>query len=112
VSCVTATYAVDETPPSGHPLRPGAAPRAIRAALLPEDQPKFDVAYSEALAEARASQDLTELFTVLEEWRRIAVIQSDPARFHQAARRVAGLLTGQSVPDDEPLAVTRAKAGM
>jgi hypothetical protein len=79
---------------------------------LPDDQIVFDAAYSAALADARASLDLTALFEMLERWRRVALLQQDPARFHALARRAAELLTGQPIPADEPLAVTRAKAGI
>lgn len=109
---MTATYAYDEQPSSGHPLRPGASPHNIRAALLPEDRATFDTAYERALAEARTSLDLTELFKTLEHWRRTALIQRDPREFRRVVRRAAELLTGEAVPVDEPLAVTRAKAGM
>lgn len=112
VSGVTATYAYDEQPSSGHPLRPGASPHHIRAALLPEDRAKFDAAYERALAGTRASLDLAELFRTLEHWRRTALIQGDPEDFQRVVRRAAALLTGEESPADEPLAVTRAKAGM
>jgi hypothetical protein len=109
---VTATYAYDEEPASGHPLGPGASPEHIRTALLPEDRGRFDAAYELALTRARESLDLTELFRTLEHWRRTALIQHDPAEFRRVVRRVAELLTGQASLADEPLAVTRAKAGM
>lgn len=109
---VTATYAYDERPGSGHPLRPGASPHDIRAALLPDDRVQFDEAYERALADARVSLDLTELFRTLERWRRTALVQSDPREFRRVVRRAAELLTGEPIPADEPLAVTRAKAGM
>lgn len=95
-----------------HPLARGASPEAIRSALLPEDRPAFDDAYATALAEARTSLDLTTLFTTLERWRATAVLQSDPARFRDVARRAAEKLTGQPSPEDEPMSVTRAKAGL
>ncbi|MGH3569706.1 MAG: DUF6247 family protein [Pseudonocardia sp.] len=108
-----ATYSVDDdTNAAGASLRRGASPRAIRSALLPDDQITFDTAYSAALVAARASLDLTALFEMLERWRRVALLQQDPTRFHALARRAAELLTGQPSPDDEPLAVTRAKAGI
>lgn len=110
---VGATYSVDDdTGLDVHSLRRGASPRAIRSALLPEDQVAFDTAYSAALADARSSLDLTALFEMLERWRRVALLQQDPSRFHALARRAAELLTGQPSPGDEPLAVTRAKAGI
>ncbi|MGH3621520.1 MAG: DUF6247 family protein [Sciscionella sp.] len=109
---MTATYAYDEQPTGGHPLRPGAAPHAIRAALLPEDRAEFDGAYGRALGEARGSLELTELFKTLEQWRRLALLQSDPENFRRVVRRAAALVTGEEVPADEPLAVTRSRAGM
>lgn len=93
-------------------MLPGASPRDIRSALLPEDRSQFDVAYEGALAAARRSLDLTELFKMLESWRRVAVLQSDPESYRQLVRRAAELATGEAVPADEPLAVTRAKVGM
>lgn len=110
---MSATYSVDESSPGGrHSLAEGASPEAIRSALLAADQAAFDVAYDKALADARKSLDLTPLFRMLERWRGIAVLQRDPAVFHRVARRAAEKLTGQPSPDDEPLAVTRAKASM
>lgn len=110
---MTATYSVDDQPATGrHPLGQGASPEAIRSALLSEDQLEFDAALAGALEETRNSLDLTGLFTMLERWRRIAALQDEPERFVRVARRAAELLTGQPSPKDEPLAVTRAKAGM
>lgn len=109
---VTATYAYDEQPRTGHPLRQGASPHDIRAHLLPEDRDEFDAAYQAGLAEARVSLDLMGLFKTLEHWRRIALLQSDPAEYRRVVRRAAELLTDEIIPEDEPLAVTRTKAGM
>lgn len=109
---VTALWSFDEQPRTGDPLRPGAAPAAIRDALLAEDQSVFDTAYQRALAAAREDLDLTDLFRCLEHWRRIALLQRDPGRFTSVARRAAERLTGQPVPDDEPLARTRRRAGL
>lgn len=109
---VTATWAYDEQPRNGHPLLPGAAPHDIRAGLMHEDRAAFDAAYEAALAEARTSLDLTELFKTLEHWRRLALLQSHPAEYQRVVRRAAELLTGEGLPPDEPLAVTRARAGL
>lgn len=109
---MAATYANEEGPRVGHPLLPGASPRDIRTHLLPADRPAFDADYERALAAARESLDLTDLFTTLEQWRRTALMQSDPDDFRRVARRAAELITGQPSPEDESLAVTRAKAGM
>lgn len=110
---MTAMYTVGPDPGSGgHPLAPGASPAAIRSALLAEDRDAFDTAYDAALAEARTSRDLTGLFRMLERWRGIAALQSDPEVLRRVARRAAETLTGQPSPQDEPLAVTRRKAGL
>jgi hypothetical protein len=109
---VTALWSYDDQPRRGDPLLPGAAPAAIRDALLPEDRAKFDGAYERALAVARETLDLGELFCELENWRRQAVLQRDREGFRRLVRRVAELLTGEPVPADEPLAVTRARAGL
>ncbi|MQA64272.1 MAG: hypothetical protein GEU86_23105 [Actinophytocola sp.] len=109
---MTVTHARGEQPPAAHPLRPGASPHAIRTALLPEDRDAFDAAYEAALSAARTSLDLTELFTILEHWRRVAALQEDRDDFRRVVRRAAELMTGKRVPQDEPLSVTRAKVGM
>lgn len=109
---VSVMYSADE-PPAGrrHPLSKGASPEAIAAALLPEDRAEFLSEYTAALTAARESLDLTSLFQMLEHWRRVAALQADPQVFRRVARRAAQLLTGQPSPEDEPLAVTRQKAG-
>jgi hypothetical protein len=111
VVAVTA-HASDVQRPGAHPLGPGASPHAIRAALLPDDRGAFDAAYTAALDAARECLDLTELFETLEQWRRIAVLHSDRENFRAVAQRAAELTTGEPVPDDEPLEITRAKAGL
>jgi hypothetical protein len=109
---VAVTYTYGEQPSSGHPLRPGAAPRAIRAALLPADRTTFEAAYEAALTESRESLDLTGLFAMLEHWRRVAVLQSDPESYRRVVRCAAEALTSEESPAEEPLEVTRARAGM
>ena len=109
---MSATWAYDESPRAGHPLLPGASPAVIRAALLPEDRERFDVAYEDALAQARESLDLTELLKRLEHWRRVALLQSNPVEYRRIVRRAAEALTGEEIPADEPLEVTRARAGL
>lgn len=109
---MTATWSYDEQPRSGDPLLPGAAPGAIREALLPEDRAEFDSAYEQALGAARESMDLTELFRRLEHWRRVALLQRDRDGYRSLVRRAAERLTGAPVPEDEPLAETRARAGL
>jgi hypothetical protein len=111
VATVTA-HASDAAQPGANPLAPGASPHAIRAALLESDRGQFDAAYAAALEIARERLELIELFDVLEQWRRVAVLQSDRESFRAVARRAAELVTGEPVPDDEPLEITRAKAGL
>lgn len=111
MASVTA-HASDASQPGAHPLVPGASPHAIRSALLESDRGQFDVAYAAALETARERLELTELFEVLEQWRLVAVLQSDRENFRAVARRTAELVTGEPVPDDEPLETTRAKAGL
>jgi hypothetical protein len=109
---VTASWSFAEQPRTGDPLLPGATPAAIRNALLPEDQARFDTAYQRALITAREDMDLSELFRCLEHWRRVALLQRDPARFVSIARRAAQRLTGEPVPADEHLAQTRRRVGL
>lgn len=112
LSVVTALWSYDDQPRRGDPLLPGAAPAAIREALLPDDREEFDSAYERALSTARERLDFGELFRVLEHWRRLALLQRDRDGFRAVVRRAAELLTGEPVPEDEPLEVTRARAGM
>lgn len=112
LACVRATYAYDEQPASGHPLRPSASPAAIRTALLAADRAGFDAAYAAVLVESRETLELAGLFRTLERWRRLAVLQSDSEGYRRMVRRVAQTLTGQESPVDEPLEITRSKAGM
>ena len=93
-------------------LATGASPAAIRSGLFAEDRPEFDAAYSAALDEARGSNELAPLQDMLKEWRRRAVLQSDPEAFRRSVRRAAEYFTGTPVPDDEPFEVTRAHAGL
>lgn len=109
---MTASWSFDEQPRTGDPLLPGATPAAIRDALLPEDRTAFETAYQHALTRARDELDLTELFQILEHWRRLALLQRDPARFASIARRAAERLTGDPVPVDEPLTETRRRVGI
>jgi len=93
--------------PARHPLAPGATPQAIREHLLLEDRESFDA----ALLDARRHGD-ESVREVLEEWRCVAIVERDRDTFVRTARRAAEHRTGEVSPPDEPLAVTRAKAGM
>jgi hypothetical protein len=95
-----------------HPLLPGASPATIRSFLLPEDRPTFVEAYEAALDQARRSLDLAPVHEVVEDWRRVALVQADPVRFRRDVHRAAEIVTGEPVRDGEPFAVTRTKAGL
>ncbi|GAA4891762.1 DUF6247 family protein [Actinomycetospora straminea] len=99
---------------SGHDprsLAPGAQPAAIAAALLPADRDRFLASYERELRRARQSLDLTALDATLEQWRGVAAMQSRPEEYRRDLRRAAELITGEPSPEDEPLEVTRNKAG-
>ena len=49
---------------------------------------------------------------MIEEYRCHAIAQSDPVAFRRSVRRAAEFFSGEPVPDDEPFAMTRVKAGM
>lgn len=72
---------------------------------MPSDRARFDAALS-AATEPGARWDCVE------HWRGVAIVQSDPAEFARIARRSAERKTGHPTPSDEPLEVTRAKAGI
>lgn len=107
----TASAGSDESG-SKHPLAPPASPAAIREALLPSDTGKFDDDYAAALESARGELDLQPVFDMLEQWRRIAILQRDPENFRRIVVRVAEHMTGEPVPPEEPFEVTRQHAGL
>ena len=98
--------------PRRRSLAEGASPGTIREALFQEDKELFDQAYASALDEARRTYELAPVLETIEEWRRRAILQSDPEAFRRAVRRAAEYFTGEPVPEDEPFAITRVKAGM
>ena len=106
---MTALVGHGETP-ARHPLAPGATAEAIREHLLREDRDAFDTALREARRQVGA--DPQAAAETLEEWRCIAIVQRDRDTFVRTARRAAEHQTGEPSPPDEPLSVTRAKAGM
>ncbi len=88
---------------------PGAKPREIRAALLPEYRDEFDRDYQEALNEAGRTLDLEGIHDTLEHWRMRSWITRDKQEHRRVVRRAVELLTGQEPPTDEPVAVTEAR---
>lgn len=94
------------------PLLVGASPRDVSRSLLPEDRARFAEEYESALDQARRSYELGGVHEVVERWRQVAVLQSDPVGFRRAVRTVAEIATGEPSPEGEPFEVTRLKAGM
>ena len=88
---------------------PGATPREVRAALRPEFRAQFDQDYRAALEEAGRTLELAGVLDTVEHWRTRAWITRDPAEHRRVVRRAAELLTGQTPPADEPVAVTEAR---
>lgn len=89
----------------GHPLGPGADLDVIREHLLPVEREQFDL-------EVRTAEEAGDTWEIVERWRTVAVIQADRAGFAAMVRRTAERLTGELTPEDEPLEVTRRRAGM
>ena len=112
VAIVGAVTAVARRDPEPHPLALGATPAVIRQWLFPDDAARFVAAYEAALDDARASLDLAGVHEVVERWRGIAILQTDPAAYRRTMRRAAEITTGEPSPDDEPLDVTTSKAGL
>lgn len=90
--------------PAIPPLPEGAGPRAIRATLIAEEQGEFDQAYRRSLAEAAETLELAGVLDTLEHWRCRAITSADPQAYRRMLRRAAHLLSGEDVPEDEPLA--------
>jgi hypothetical protein len=65
------------------------SPQEIRAALLPEQVPEFDAAFSSALDSARDTLRLDELRQVLLMWRRQALLAERDPEGHRSVLVVA-----------------------
>lgn len=106
------TAALPHHDPAQHPLAAGASPAVIRQWLLAADAQRFVSEYERAIDEARTSLELAPVVEVIERWRRIAILQTDPEAYRRTIRLAAELATGQPSPGDEPIEVSAAKAGM
>ena len=78
----------------------------------PHDAARFFTEHEIALDDARASLDLSGVFDVVERWRRIAILQTDPDAYRRTMWLASELATGKPSPDGEPLDVTTTKAGL
>jgi len=105
---VVGMTAVAVTPPFAD-----ASPAEVRAALLAEEQPAFDVEYRRALGVAAESLTLDELHATLACWRRVAwMTDRDPAGHRRMLRRAAERFSGEPLPAEEPLERTKARLGL
>jgi hypothetical protein len=95
----------------GSPVPPTASPRAIRAALLPEEAGDFDREYRLAMAEATESLDLTGVMAVLRRWQRVGWSSGDEGAHRRMLERVDRLAAGTPV-STEPWAQTKARLGL
>lgn len=83
-------------------IRDDRSPRAIRAALPPEDQGAFDREYREALDKAKETYDLAPVQRVVDAWWGTAVLKADPDEYEEtiraAERAMAYLERGETPP--------------
>jgi uncharacterized protein DUF6247 len=78
---------VGMTAAATRPLFVDASPAEIRAALIPEEQSKFDREYRRALQVTAETFSLEELDETLESWRRIAWMCTDADCYRRMWRR-------------------------
>ncbi|GAB3758609.1 DUF6247 family protein [Microlunatus parietis] len=90
---------------------PEPTPRAIRAALLPEEVGHFDSEFRQVMAEATESLDLTVIHSFLRRWQRVAWSSQDPAAHRQMLRNAEVLASGGDIAT-EPWSVTKARLGL
>lgn len=69
---VRMTAAAASPSPAQQPPFADASPARVRAALTAEDAAEFDRQWHDVMARATRELDLTEVFTTLEAWRRVA----------------------------------------
>ncbi|NEE04220.1 DUF6247 family protein [Phytoactinopolyspora halotolerans] len=90
---------------------PEATPRAIRAALLPEEAGDFDREFRQAMAEATETLDLTGVLALLRRWQRVAWSSQDERAHRQMLRNAEQLALGSDIAT-EPWDVTKARLGL
>ncbi|SDY66211.1 hypothetical protein SAMN05421504_106297 [Amycolatopsis xylanica] len=107
------TAAAAQPPQQPNPLR-FDSPRAIRAALLPEEAGEFDLAYQAALKTAAETLSLEQLQATLENWRTIArMTQADPAGHrHLIQQAERGRRTGEPPADSRSWSSLKAELGL
>jgi aspartate aminotransferase-like enzyme len=86
-------------PPALHtPGPPEATPRAVRAALLPEDVAQFDREFRAVMAEAADTFDLAAVNACVQRWRLVAWSSADPAAERAMRKQSARLAAGEDIP--------------
>lgn len=107
------TAAAAQPPQQPNPLR-FDSPRAIRAALLPEEVGEFDLAYQAALKTAAETLSLEQLQATLENWRTIArMTQADSAGHrHLLQQAERGRRTGEPPAASRSWSSLKAELGL
>lgn len=90
---------------------PGSGPRAIRAALLPEEVGDFDREFRREMATATEALDLSGVVAMLARWQRVALSSQDPQAHRRMREHAAILATGGQVPM-VPWEDTKARLGL
>lgn len=90
---------------------PEAAPRPIRAGLLPEDAGVFDHEFRQAMAEATETLNLTGVLALLRRWQRVARSSQHERAHHQMLRNAEQLAVGGDIAT-ERWNVTKARLGL
>lgn len=105
------TAAVTSSPDDGRALGSAAE---ILAALIPEEARQFQAEWTEEMARAAKTLDLTPVLDLLASWRVVARhTTAHGAEAHRRMyRRAAERLGGAPIPGDEPLATTKQRLGL
>ncbi|WP_326825268.1 DUF6247 family protein [Streptosporangium sp. NBC_01756] len=90
---------------------PDKTPRAIRAALLPEEVGDFDREFRAVMAEATETLDLTVVTSFVERWWRVAWSSADVAGHRALLDHADRLVRGENVAA-RSWAETKARLGL
>lgn len=89
-----------------------ATPKAIRAALLPEERSDFDKEYRKVMRAAMESLDLTELIQMLGRWQIVAwSTQDDPEAHRTMLDHMARINRGERI-DTVPWLTFKTRLGL
>ncbi|MFC7387762.1 DUF6247 family protein [Sphaerisporangium rhizosphaerae] len=90
---------------------PDKTPRAIRAALLPEEVGDFDREFRAVMAEATETLDLTVVTSFVERWWRVAWSSADASGHRAMLDHADRLVRGENVAA-RSWAETKARLGL